>query len=173
MKESLAICDEAIRLFPGSIGAKQCESIRSKILEKELTFSMQNVVLPNQKISASISYRNLTNPHYRIYQLSQIELDNLVRLSAQDIVKTLLKKDHVIENHIDIIDNNDYKQHTLSITLPELECGTYFVMFSKDEIFSTKDDQLPAIHSFQVSNLSFVTTKENRHPQMTKLSSYI
>ena len=161
LKESLAICDEAIKLFPNSIGAKQCESIRSKILEKELTLSMQNVVLPNQRILASISYRNLTNPHYRIYQLSQIELDNLVRLSAQDIVKTLLKKDHVIENHIDIIDNNDYKQHTLSITLPELECGTYFIMFSKDEIFSTKDDQLPAIHSFQVSNLSFVTTKEN------------
>ena len=159
--ESLSICDEAMKLFPNSIGAKQCESIRSKILEKELTFSMQSVVLPNQKISASISYRNLTNPHYRIYQLSQIELDKLDGLSIQEIVKTLLKKDYIIENYIDIFDNNDYKQHTLSINLPELECGTYFIMFSKDDMFSKKEDQLPAIHSFQVSNLSFVTTKEN------------
>ena len=161
MSEALAICEEAIKLFPNSIGAKQCESIRSEILEKELIFSMQNVVLPNQNISASISYQNLTNPHYRIYKLSQTELDELGGKSKQDVVKSLLNKDYIIENHVDIINKDDYQKHTININLPELECGTYFIMFSKDEIFSTKDDQLPATHSFQVSNLCFVTTKEN------------
>ena len=59
------ICDEAIMLFPNSTGAKQCRSIRSGILRKELTFKMQSVVLPNQGISANISYKNLTD-NYKI-----------------------------------------------------------------------------------------------------------
>ena len=160
-QEALAICEEAINLFPNSIGAKQCESIRSEILQPELTFSMQSVVLPNQEINAKISYRNLTNPHYRIYKLEQAELKEIDGRSIQDIVKTLLRKDYIVENVVDVPENKDYQEHSIDIKLPELECGTYFIMFSKDDIFSKNEDHLPAIHIFQVSNLSFVTTKEN------------
>ena len=158
--KSLSICDDAIKLFPNSTGAKQCESIRSEILEKKLSFSMQNTVLPNQAIPAWISYNNLTNPHYRIYKLSQDELEEIDRLSKKEIVKALLQKDYIIENHVDIPEEKDYQSHSSLIALPELECGSYFIMFSKDDI-STADNELPAVHSFQVSKLSFVTTKEN------------
>ncbi len=161
LKEALAICDEAIKLFPNSIGAKQCESIRSEILQPELTFSMQNVVLPNQEIQSKISYRNLTNPHYRIYKLELSELKEIDGKSRQDIVKTLLRKDYVVENVVNVPENKDYQEHSIDIKLPKLECGTYFIMFSKDDIFSKNEEHLPAFSSFQVSNLSFVTTKEN------------
>ena len=159
--KALSICDEAIKLFPGSVGAKQCKSIRSEILREELTFSMQSVVIPNMDIPAKISYRNLTNPHYRIYRLSQEELEELRGKSKQEIVKTLLRKNHLIFNDIKLSSEEDYQEHTVDISLPKLECGTYFMMFSKDDIFLKSDDDLPAIHSFQVSNLSFVTTQEN------------
>ena len=169
----LSICDEAIKLFPNSVGAKQCESIRSEILRKELAFMMQSVVLPNQEIPAKISYKNLTNPHYRIYKISQDELDELKGESKQDIVKTLLKKNHIIEEEIELPierrqdssdDGYNYEAILASdfdFSLPSLECGIYFIMISKDEIFSKSHDKLPAIHAFQVSRLSFVTTKEN------------
>ena len=158
---ALKICDEAIKLYPNSIGAEQCNSIRSNILRKELELTMQSVVLPNQDISASISYRNLTNPHYRIYKLSQNELNDLDDRSAMDLVKAILKKKHIIENKIDIPEKNDYQFHSMNISLPKLECGTYFILFSNDDKFSNKIDNLPAYHSFQVSRLSYVTTKEN------------
>ena len=158
---ALKICDEAIKLYPNSIGAEQCNSIRSNILRKELNLTMQSVVLPNQDIIANISYRNLTNPHYRIYKLSQNELDDLDERSTMDLVKTILKKKHIVENKIDIPEKNDYQFHSMDISLPKLECGTYFILFSNDDKFSNKIDNLPAFHSFQVSRLSFVTTKEN------------
>ena len=160
-QEALEICDEAISMFPNSVGAERCKSIRSEILEKELTFSMKSVVLPDQDIPASVTYRNLTNPNYRIYKLNQDEVEELQGKSKQEIVKSLLKKIHIVENEINLPENNDYQQHTSDISLPELECGTYFIMFSKDDGFSKSEEELPAIHSFQVSNLSFVTTREN------------
>ncbi|MBE6337521.1 MAG: hypothetical protein E7068_01770 [Lentimicrobiaceae bacterium] len=157
----LSICDEAIKLFPNSKGAKQCESIRSEILQKELSLSMQNVQLPNKDITAKLTYRNLTNPHYRIYKVSQKDLENLNKNYDSELVRELYKKELIVENHIEILDKKDYQEHEISISLPKLDCGTYFIVFSKDDKFSKKDNEFPAIHLFQVSNLSFVTTKEN------------
>ena len=157
----LSICDEAIRLFPDSKGAKNCEEIRSEILQKELSLSMQNVQLPNKDITAKLTYRNLTNPHYRIYKVSQKDLEKLNKNYGSELVRELYKKELIVENHIEILDEKDYQEHDLSISLPKLDCGTYFIVFSKDDKFSKKDNELPAIHLFQVSNLSFVTTKEN------------
>ena len=157
----LSICDEAIKLFPNSKGAKQCESIRSKILQKELSLSMQNVQLPNKDITAKLTYRNLTNPHYRIYKVSQKDLEKLNKNYGSELVRELYKKELIVENHIEILDKKDYQEHDISISLPKLDCGTYFIVFSKDDKFSKEDNELPAIHLFQVSNLSFVTTKEN------------
>ncbi len=157
----LHICDEAIKLFPDSKGAKQCESIRSEILQKELSLSMQNVQLPNKDITAKLTYRNLTNPHYRIYKVSQNDLESLNKNYGSELVRELYKKELIVENHIEILDEKDYQEHEISISLPKLDCGTYFIVFSKDDKFSKKDNELPAIHLFQISNLSFVTTKEN------------
>ena len=157
----LSICDEAIRLFPDSKGAKNCEEIRSEILEKELTLSMQNVVLPNKDITAKLTYRNLTKPHYRIYKVSQNDLEKLNKNYGSELVRELYKKELIVENHIEILDEKDYQEHEISISLQKLDCGTYFIVFSKDDKFSKKDNELSAIHLFQVSNLSFVTTKEN------------
>ena len=159
----LSICDEAIKLFPDSKGAKNCEEIRSEILEKELTLSMQNVVLPNKDITAKLTYRNLTNPHYRIYKVSPKEWENISKTyyDKKDFAKEIFKHELIVENHIEIIDEKDYQEHEISISLPKLDCGTYFILFSKDDNFIMNNRDYPAIHSFQVSNLSFVTTKEN------------
>ncbi len=159
----LSICDEAIKLFPDSKGSKNCEEIRSEILEKELTLSMQNVQLPNKDITAKLTYRNLTNPHYRIYKVSPKEWENISKTyyDKKDFAKEIFKHELIVENHIEIIDEKDYQEHTISISLPKLDCGTYFILFSKDDNFIMNNRDYPAIHSFQVSNLSFVTTKEN------------
>lgn len=158
---ALDICNAAMKMFPDSKGAKQCESIRSEILQKELSLSMQNVVLPNKPIPVELTYRNLTNPHYRIYKVSQKELEKLSE--SENVIAELLKKNHITEKQIDIVDEKDYDEHSLSISLPELDCGIYYIMFSKDDSFSKKEDKYPACHSFQVSNLSYVTNIENNN----------
>lgn len=159
--KALELCDEAIRLFPNSFGSEQCKSLRSSILAKELSFSMQSVVMPNKPIPANISYRNITNPHYKIYKISQDEVENFSSRTHDYIVKELLSKTPIIENSITIPEEKDYLKHSSLIALPELECGIYYILFSKDNNFSTEIEKTPALHHFQVSNLSYVTTKEN------------
>ncbi len=160
LEDVLGICEDAIKLFPQSIGAKQCESIRSEILEKELSISMQNVNVPNKAIPLALTYKNVTNPCYRIYKVNKKELEKFNDCCIE-IVMDLLEKDYLVENQIDIPEEKDYKEHSSLIALPELECGYYFIMFSKDDIFTIKNH--PAVHAFQVSDLSFVVTSYNNN----------
>jgi len=160
---AIDICDEAIRLFPDSEGAKSCEAIRSEILNKELRFYMQNVQLPDKNISVGLTYKNLSKPHYRIYKVTPEELNYLNKLyhDKKEFAKEIVKKVLIVENYIDIQDDKDYIEHTSSYELPGLDCGTYYILFSKDDNFDMTNMDYPAIHSFQVSNLSYVVTKEN------------
>ncbi len=160
---AIDICDEAIRLFPDSEGAKSCEAIRSEILNKELRFYMQNVQLPDKNISVGLTYKNLSKPHYRIYKVTPEELNYLNKLyhDKKEFAKEIVKKELIVENYIDIQDDKDYIEHTSSYELPGLDCGTYYILFSKDDNFDMTNMDYPAIHSFQVSNLSYVVTKEN------------
>ncbi len=160
---AIDICDEAIRLFPDSEGAKSCEAIRSEILNKELRFYMQNVQLPDKNISVGLTYKNLSKPHYRIYKVAPEELNYLNKLyhDKKEFAKEIVKKELIVENYIDIQDDKDYIEHTSSYELPGLDCGTYYILFSKNDNFDMTNMDYPAIHSFQVSNLSYVVTKEN------------
>ena len=160
---AIDICDEAIRLFPDSEGAKSCEAIRSEILNKELRFYMQNVQLPDKNISVGLTYKNLSKPHYRIYKVTPEELNYLNKLyhDKKEFAKEIVKKELIVENYIDIQDDKDYIEHTSSYELQGLDCGTYYILFSKDDNFDMTNMDYPAIHSFQVSNLSYVVTKEN------------
>ena len=160
---AIDICNEAIRLFPDSEGAKSCEAIRSEILNKELRFYMQNVQLPNKNISVGLTYKNLSKPHYRIYKVTPEELNYLNKLyhDKKEFAKEIVKKELIVENYIDIQDDKDYIEHTSSYELSGLDCGTYYILFSKDDNFDMTNMDYPAIHSFQVSNLSYVVTKEN------------
>ena len=160
---AIDICDEAIRLFPDSEGAKSCEAIRSEILNKELRFYMQNVQLPDKNISVGLTYKNLSKPHYRIYKVTPEELNYLNKLyhDKKEFAKEIVKKELIVENYIDIQDDKDYIEHTSSYELSGLDCGTYYILFSKDDNFDMTNMDYPAIHSFQVSNLSYVVTKEN------------
>lgn len=155
--KALKICDEAIKIFPESIGAKQCKAYGNKILDKNLSFTMQNVVLPNQAIPVALHYRNVTNPRYRIYKVSQEELELFNSLSEKEVTQKLLKKISFKEGDFEIPAEIDYRTHSSLIALPKFDCGSYYIMFSKDGDFSINSS--PAIHPFQVSNLSYVTAE--------------
>lgn len=153
------ICNEAEVMFPNSDGTKNCIELRNIVLEKKLAIQMQNVMLPNKPIPLSLTYKNLTNPNYRIYKIETDSIDFFRKNNKRDIVRELLNRDYIIQKQILISSKNDYKEHSSLIALPELNCGTYILMFSTNNLFSIEEQ--PAIHVFQLSNMSYVTTNNN------------
>ncbi len=147
-----ALCDEAMALLDSSHPLyQQCVDFEQSLTKRTVSLIMNKTYVPGQTIPAGLSYRNTTNPSYKIYKVSSDEFFKLIR----DEVTTfswLLHRDPVVETTLEIPEETDYLEHSSLIALPALKCGIYFIVMSNNDSFDNYDDLI--VNTFQVSNLA-------------------
>ena len=146
-EETMAMLDKKDPLF------KQCVNVINSITKKSVSIELNNVYVPDQAIALGLTYRNTTNPSYKIYKVSADEFLETARLDDEKIYKKLLAKTPVVENTLEIPEETDYKEHSSLIALPALQNGQYYIVFSNNNSFKNYDDLIYS--AFQVSNLSY------------------
>jgi hypothetical protein len=156
------LCDETMTLLDKKDPLyKQCINVINSITKQSVSINLFNVYVPNQAIAVGLTYRNTTNPSYKIYKVSADEFLEIARLDEEKTYKNLFSKKPVIENTVNIPEETDYKEHSSLIALPALQNGQYYIVFSNNNSFKNYDDLVYS--TFQVSNLSYfhVDTDEN------------
>ena len=158
---ALSICEEAIQRFPDSRGSKQCQIMKTQMLTKELSAEVQRVVLPNQTIAARLTYRNITNPSFRILKMSSEKLTGLMQIENQEEQAAAFSIITALHNwSITLPFEADYDVHSTIINLPALEKGLYVLLVSDNNDFTQKS--ILSFTSFQVSELSFISRKRDQ-----------
>ena len=156
------LCDETkVLLDKKDPLYKQCVDVINSLTKKSIGIQMYNVYIPGQAIAVGLTYRNTTNPSYKIYKVSSEDFIAFSRLDKEKLFKQLLSRNPIISSTIDIPEENDYKEHSSLIALPVLQNGQYFIVFSNNNSFKNTEDLI--ISAFQVSNLALfnVDTDEN------------
>ena len=153
--ETLALLDKKDPLYD------QCVDVINSLTKKSIKIQLYNVYIPDQAIAAGLTYRNTTNPSYKIYKVSSEDFVTLSQLDNEKLYKTLLSKKALVENTVDIPEETDYQEHSSLIALPALQNGQYYIVFSNNNSFKDYDDLI--VSTFQVSNLSLfnLDTDEN------------
>ncbi|MCQ2315661.1 MAG: MG2 domain-containing protein [Bacteroidales bacterium] len=151
--EALKLCDEVIAIDSISDDYGKCTDCRKSILDNSVSIEMQNVQVPRKPIPAGFSYRNTTNPSYRIYKVDAKDIANNRNLNLENILKLLTLKEIVAEKTLEIPDETDYKKHSSLIALPALEVGSYIILMSATDDFDNTDKLI--FNVFQVSNLTY------------------
>lgn len=151
--EALRLCDEVIAMDSISDDYGKCTDCRRSILDSSVSIEMQNVQVPGKPIPAGFSYRNTTNPSYRIYKVDAKDIANNRNLSLENILKLLTLKEIVTEKTLEIPAETDYKKHSSLIALPALEVGSYIILMSATDDFDNTDKLI--FNVFQVSNLTY------------------
>ncbi|MCR5037245.1 MAG: hypothetical protein K6A73_08000 [Bacteroidales bacterium] len=144
---TMAMLDKDDQLY------KQCNEVINSITKKSVSIELYNVYVPDQAIALGLTYRNTTNPSYKIYKVSADEFLDVARLDDEKTYKKLLAKTPVIESTLEIPEETDYKEHSSLIALPALQNGQYYIVFSNNNSFKDYDDLIYS--TFQVSNLSY------------------
>lgn len=152
--EALKLCDEVIAMDSISDDYGKCTDCRKSILDNSVSIEMQNVQVPGKPIPAGFSYRNTTNPSYRIYKVDAKDITNNRNLNLENILKLLTFKEIVAEKTLEIPAETDYKTHSSLIALPALEVGSYIILMSATDDFDNVDKLI--FNVFQVSNLTYV-----------------
>ncbi|WP_299336006.1 MG2 domain-containing protein [uncultured Psychroserpens sp.] len=151
LKEALAICDAAIKAFPDSIGAEQCEILKDLILSQSLQIFTEDVVAINVNALSRITYKNLADIDFKIGKVSDGDLKVLRSYNRiQDKLKILNKMTAIKSWTSQLKNENDYQLHSTEIAIPKLTNGRYIIfgqVQNKNNTFAFKE--------FQISNIAY------------------
>ena len=154
-------CEEVMRLVDADhqYYSYAVETLQH-INQKTIRIMMQNAYVPNTYIPVALTYRNTTNPSYKIFKVSAKEFEWLLNLYDKNFLKALFANEILVENTISLPEETDYNEHSTLISLPPLEKGFYYTVFSTTDKFDNLDDLV--FMGFQVTNLSyFYSESEN------------
>lgn len=156
--QALKICDQAIEAWPQSHGASQCRQLSENIRAKELSITVQRVVLPARPIALRMSYRNVTEPSFRIVSISSNILTRIMELPDEKMrLQALVNLNPLVEKNMSLPFESDYRQHSAIVDLPPLPPGLYLLLASDTKQFNTGG--ITTFLTFQVSRLSFISRK--------------
>ncbi len=153
IKKAVEICDEAILLYPKSLGANQCRSLRTSIHNKSLSFKTEVAYSPGTVGKMLIDYKNLDTVYFKMVKVPWNYFYNQ-NLYGTDLMEDLLKKS-VVESWTKVVKNpGDFQSHSTEITIPAKDFGQYVVLSSPDKNFKL-DMNAIAYGSYWVTNLSY------------------
>ena len=147
-------CEEVMEIVdPDHEYYKYAEETLECIMQKTIRVKIQNAYVPNTYIPVALTYRNTTNPSYKIFKVSAKEFEWLESLYDKQLLKTLFTKQLVAESTFSLPEETDYNEHSTLIALPPLEKGFYYAVFTTADQSYNLDDLV--FLGFQVTNLSY------------------
>ncbi len=157
---ALKICDLAQKNYPGTIGAKNCQTLAERIQSVSFSTKMAKTLLPREPEKFLLNYRNLDSVHYRIIPLSKQASLRLKNKRGNNLLESLKQQEAVYEIQKDLELPLDHEQHQTEPGIPGLETGHYAILLSNKATYDPKKDQLAA-QFFQVSNLSLIKINQS------------
>jgi uncharacterized protein YfaS (alpha-2-macroglobulin family) len=166
IKSVLAICNETINNYPGSEGAKNCAVLKETFFYKNLSFTTEQTVVPDQPFKALLSYKNITRVYFKIIPVDYKEKDKIFTINEketkEDVVKRLNAIKPVRKWNILLPNTTDHIDHSAEIKIDALKKGFYAILVSTNPSFSIRTGkEAIAYQTLFSSQISYVTKNNN------------
>ena len=158
-KKAYEICEKAIEKHPDSFGAEQCQSLKNRILSKDLSVKVEQVNLPNRPLLGHVSFRNISKSYFKIASVSQKEEDKIRSMPYDKRNEYLHKMDPLKFWSVDLPQEGDFRSHSVEIKIDPLSFGRYIIIGSNVEKFDKGSNGLQYAF-FHVSNISYQSRKD-------------
>ncbi|MGZ4036295.1 MAG: alpha-2-macroglobulin family protein, partial [Bacteroidia bacterium] len=158
-KTAKEICEAAVKKFPDSYGAKECQNLAYSILAKNFNLITEQVNEPAKPFRAMITSTNINKLYFKIVKTSNQELRKIYRADYGEKLYNKLNALPVVKTFEQTIpDDNDYQPHNTEIKLPELDYGYYIIISSLNPDFKYSGN----LTSYAQCIASDITTIERR-----------
>ncbi|KGL62806.1 alpha-2-macroglobulin family protein [Polaribacter sp. Hel1_85] len=162
-KLAITICDEIIKQFPKSIGAKNCTILKNQIKAKSLSITAEKFIPINKKSRVLITYKNIDKLHFTAYKITPKQLQKINKTYKQnEKIKLISSLEKVSNWNATLRNENDYLQHTTEVIIPAFENGNYLIVSSESE--DLKEDSIYGTAAIQATNLTLIeNTFDGKH----------
>lgn len=159
IKEAYDKCKATIAKYPGTYGAKLCESLIVNIERKSFNFTLENANMVDKPFRAMLNYKNPAggqkeseNFSIRVGRLDYEDYKKSRRkYYGQELYDYLIKISSETDSYtITVPDSKDFQSHSLEFKVPAQEPGLYIISAS------VNDDQALAFALTSVSSISYI-----------------
>lgn len=158
-KDAMAICKDIIEKFPKSKAAEKSIILKRQIEQQTLSITTENFIPIQQNARLLVRYKNLEALQFKIFKLSQNQLETFNKTYQKEEQLAFIKKLDVFNEWESKLRNeNDYQNHSTEIAIPKLNNGTYLIFAS-----TKNDDETFAFSTIQVTNLALIETETETH----------
>ncbi len=154
-KKAVELCQEANKLFPGSVGASMCASLENQIKFKELTVTIEKVAQPDKESLAKVDYKNISEIHFKVMQLDFDSYWKINSLWGDPKLGAMLKLPLVKSWSLTLPQDGDYNAHSAEFALPALKNGAYVLIASANPEFSYQNNAV-FYTNFHSSNIAYM-----------------
>ena len=155
--KAMKLINEIILKYPNSDAANNCKWLKYQIEYPELSINVEEINLPNKPFRAFVSYKNTNQMTLRLIRISSKEYSRLSeKYYGEDLIKQLLALSFEKTWYVNLPDEKDFQNHSVEISMPELELGHYVVLASSDKAFNTNTDVIIK-GQFFINNLSYIS----------------
>lgn len=162
IREAGALCEKAIRAFPGSYGARQCKQLLTSIREPYLEISAESAVIPEKPFPALIKFKNLEKVFFRFVRTDPEKYSEKSSSTERKEFFNYLAGLPVSQTFtVDLPLQSDFQQHATEIANPALTPGFYVLFCSADKNFRDPDKAC-AILPVWSTRISFVNKKNEQ-----------
>ncbi len=156
MVKAFNIAQQGKDRFPNSTGAYNCTYLQSRIKEKSMVFTSEEIVNPNKPSRVLFNYKNMSEVYFRICKVDPQWNKRIQRkYYSGDLIRQYTKLSPVKSFTIQLPNDGDYQSHAVEIPMPELPEGYYIILSGSSKDFSV-DDQAVAYAELWSSNLSYL-----------------
>ncbi|MDJ1471666.1 alpha-2-macroglobulin family protein [Xanthocytophaga flava] len=163
LKKAYEICDQAKKRFPQSDGAALCHNLQISLEQKSLAAKVEKVNLPNLPFRTLVTYRNVTEVHWRLVKVNREEVhaqrmkwrNNYNVDQEQKFLEWSTAKPALKTGKYTLSDDKEYQPHSTEIKLDGLAEGEYMVLLSNTPDFKTTKNGL-AYAFTTISSLSYI-----------------
>jgi len=157
-KKAHDLCNEAVKKYPGSPGARNCTDLINRIEGGQLDIIVENAAAVRTASPALVKCRNLTKIYLKIVKTDRDEIQKKNNLRIDELVDFYKKKSTAAAWETTLVDDGDFQEHSAEMKVPGLEPGEYVLLGSNNSAFDFDENQLHAVaYSFlTVSDIAYV-----------------
>ena len=153
--EAVKICERVLKQDAESEGKSNSFNLLKQIQRREINLTTETVNVPGQPFRTLVQYRNFSQLYFRVIALSEY-LRNQTQDRYSDAYWNQVTAAKPLRSWSQSMPaTGDYQKHSVEVKVDALPMGSYMLIASVNENFSTGNNPLAA-GNFYVSNISYV-----------------
>ena len=155
LQKALNRCNQAIKQFPDSRGAKRCVAIKERLLFPAVSFFTEEVSPMGRASRLLLEYRNLDKVYIRLFKDKSDS--TLIREQAGELLIRAVKSMDLLKSwSVELPADTDLQRHTVEISVPALDFGKYILVISDEEQLDFEKN-IFAYSYFRISEMSLLS----------------